>query len=493
MANGYIEYASKEYVGQQLENKADATHNHDSSYDMKGASDAALKSAKAYADEIVDTACSNITLSDLGITATADELNYVDGVTSSIQIQLDAITNAKADWNQNDETAIDYIKNRTHWIETGEVVLHDGTLSFVALSNDALGIGNTTSTYYADNGIEISGYTTAEQLPASIFIEVNGQKYECPMPSNYISPTNGSQSLSSYKVEVDNGDYIAVSASYRGYNALIVTCTANLINSNFRITVESDRYITLDDNFISSNISRVGHVHGAATAYLSGFMSASDKKKLDNVSDAEIGYLNGASSNIQGQLNAITYSKADWNQTDETAIDYIKNKPFGTSYEVGNLVTSSTLSSLQYNGSAFYLTVATNIPYYQSGNGQPDEVTYSDFRSQGCVKINGKSFSYKSTTPFYKTLHMYFVYKTANLYYDIQIRGSQSDLLEIQSAPVSVYNADVLTVPLSIEYGGTGQTSITDTIYTTARYRASSLHSSETTPTINGTITWTYE
>lgn len=47
------------------------------------------------------------------------------------------------------------------------------------------------------------------------------------------------------------------------------------------------------------------------------------------------------------------------------------------------------------------------------------------------------------------------------------------------------------TVPVA--NGGTGQTSITDTTYTTARYRASSLHSSETNPTTNGVICWTYE
>ena len=47
------------------------------------------------------------------------------------------------------------------------------------------------------------------------------------------------------------------------------------------------------------------------------------------------------------------------------------------------------------------------------------------------------------------------------------------------------------TVPVA--NGGTGQTSITDTTYTTARYRASSLHSTETTPTTNGVICWTYE
>jgi hypothetical protein len=46
---------------------------------------------------------------------------------------------------------------------------------------------------------------------------------------------------------------------------------------------------------------------------------------------------------------------------------------------------------------------------------------------------------------------------------------------------------------LSPTHGGTGYTSITDTTYTTARYRASSLHSAETTPTTNGVIAWTYE
>lgn len=47
------------------------------------------------------------------------------------------------------------------------------------------------------------------------------------------------------------------------------------------------------------------------------------------------------------------------------------------------------------------------------------------------------------------------------------------------------------TVPIS--KGGTGATTIVDTTYTTARYRASSLHSSTTSPTQNGVIAWTYE
>ena len=46
---------------------------------------------------------------------------------------------------------------------------------------------------------------------------------------------------------------------------------------------------------------------------------------------------------------------------------------------------------------------------------------------------------------------------------------------------------------VTVAQGGTGRTSIVDTTYTTARYRASSLHSSETNPTSNGVICWTYE
>ena len=46
---------------------------------------------------------------------------------------------------------------------------------------------------------------------------------------------------------------------------------------------------------------------------------------------------------------------------------------------------------------------------------------------------------------------------------------------------------------IPVKEGGTGQTSITDTTYTTARYRASALVSSETSPTTNGVINWVYE
>lgn len=46
---------------------------------------------------------------------------------------------------------------------------------------------------------------------------------------------------------------------------------------------------------------------------------------------------------------------------------------------------------------------------------------------------------------------------------------------------------------ISVAQGGTGRTTIADTEYTTAKYRASALVSTETDPTENGTISWTYQ
>ena len=41
------------------------------------------------------------------------------------------IKNSTADWNQNDASAVDYVKNRTHY-EEEEIILEKQTLEFVA-------------------------------------------------------------------------------------------------------------------------------------------------------------------------------------------------------------------------------------------------------------------------------------------------------------------------------------------------------------------------
>lgn len=46
---------------------------------------------------------------------------------------------------------------------------------------------------------------------------------------------------------------------------------------------------------------------------------------------------------------------------------------------------------------------------------------------------------------------------------------------------------------LPVVNGGTGYNTFADSTYTAARYRASALYNTETAPTVNGVINWTYE
>lgn len=52
--------------------------------------------------------------------------------------------------------------------------------------------------------------------------------------------------------------------------------------------------------------------------------------------------------------------------------------------------------------------------------------------------------------------------------------------------------AEEYDVPLAVARGGTGVTAVGGTDYTTVRFRGSGLRSTDTNPTANGTINWTY-
>lgn len=121
-------YYTETEMDAKLAEKSDTTHNHNDSYDAKGSAEEALNSAKIYTDEVKNDLLSGAgtaydTLKELGdliddntdaidaleivaagkadkvhlhtvsdiadLTATATELNYMDGVTSDVQTQLD--------------------------------------------------------------------------------------------------------------------------------------------------------------------------------------------------------------------------------------------------------------------------------------------------------------------------------------------------------------------------------------------------------------------
>lgn len=108
-------------------------------------------SAKTRADSAYTLAESKVdSLSDLGITATATELNYVDGVKSNVQTQLDELRYdvdaiPQSDWNQNDSTKLDFVKNRPFYTtDPVDTTIAEGTIPANGMMQTSASINSLT-------------------------------------------------------------------------------------------------------------------------------------------------------------------------------------------------------------------------------------------------------------------------------------------------------------------------------------------------------------
>lgn len=99
-----------------------------------------------------------------------------------------------------------------------------------------------------------------------------------------------------------------------------------------------DRYYTESEvDTLLSGKANTGHTHNAATQSAAGFMSAADKTKLDGITAAKMTAWNAAEPNVQ----------SDWNQTDTTADDYIKNKPANLVQDANYVHTDSNFTAAE--------------------------------------------------------------------------------------------------------------------------------------------------
>lgn len=105
---------------------------------------------------------------------------------NALYLTPDEITDTpQSDWNQNDETALDYIKNRTHYEYSSKVVWHEGT--YTTTEDDGVAVPATS--YEA-------GFYFAENYP--YYVTFDNQEYVCEFKEGDQCFELGSKSYNGY-------------------------------------------------------------------------------------------------------------------------------------------------------------------------------------------------------------------------------------------------------------------------------------------------------
>ena len=201
---------------------------------------------------------------DLANTANTNAATAQEGV-NGLLVNIDEIKDAKADWNQNDSSSIDYIKNRTHWISEGSEVV----------------IAQTTETNIIN---EKSGWTSDVYEPEydydkEYLVTVDGVQYRCTPYSTYDNWGSTFFSLGDSRLfeKLNDNDELVSDTShpedvpflvqawveddggsgytYRHYWAILYSTTGTHTIEIAELTGE-DAYHPLDEGFIPDTIAR---------------------------------------------------------------------------------------------------------------------------------------------------------------------------------------------------------------------------------------------
>ena len=252
-----------------------------------------LQASKDYADGKIQEAINNLidgapeaydTLREIAA-ALGDE-GVVGQLLQAISKKLNASDYIQTDWNQEDNTKKDFIKNRTHYsqreLQLKEIILNSQT-------NDL--------TYTTNNGI-VTIYNNGVELP---FVGREG----------FSSWSNGSGGRA-YEVE----DVLCKDNNLPNYNGgqSIILTFKNLSN-----TVTKTGKAWMYNGRIKTNYD---HISGIATTVGNGLNYLPSDGYLYSIK----GYVDV--ENVQKlDKKYLPYEGSDWNEEDTSKLEYIKNRP----------------------------------------------------------------------------------------------------------------------------------------------------------------------
>lgn len=233
--------------------------------------------------------------------------SIIDRVNSSVKTTPQTLTEAEKtqvkdnlglsnvitpDWSQSDETAPDYVKNRTHYIDRKVLERRSYDIKQYSSTYSDLDWGSTDRSICNVSDVK---------MPDNVYVRASVFGEEHIFTS--IPPNVSTSSVPKYKetVTLDNGIILTFSLSriqYGSnkqdrrkfyYNVQATTTDTSLIGQEYTFEIIEETLVQLDEKFIPSTIARV--------------------------------------SDIPDIVDAAPQIQSDWTQSDDTQVDFIKNKP----------------------------------------------------------------------------------------------------------------------------------------------------------------------
>lgn len=336
-----------------------------------------------------------------------DEISYLDGVTSSIQGQLDAITSDVSD-NTTD------IANNTTNIATNTADIATNTADITTLDSTLTTQGGSITTLQTDLGNLETDFATAETNITNLLSDVTTlQGNVSTLQTDVSSNDTDISTLQSDKADLDSPTFTGtvvlpsttsvgnVDSTELGYLDGVTSSIQTQLNSKLASTTAASTYAPLSGPTFTGTVAlpsttSIGNVDSTEIGYLDGVTSAVQTQldaKAPTASPTFTGTVSGITATMVGLGNVDNTADADKPVSDatQTALDAkaaLAGANFTGSVTIGG---DLTVSGTTITVNATDLSVKDNMIYLNNyeestiagASGDGSSVTYTTSASHG--------------------------------------------------------------------------------------------------------------